>query len=86
MILIIEAVVAFFLNIYQDNFYLFTRILENLLFIVAAILCLVIYGFSDRDTMSRRRMTGAILQDVTNLFVLRILSSPDVLSGTADAW
>lgn len=41
---IIEGVVAYFLEIYRSAYYLFTRIVENVLLCIAAILCLIIYA------------------------------------------
>ena len=49
---LIEGAVAIFLDIYRTGFYLLTRILENILLIVSAILCMVVFGFADRNSMS----------------------------------
>ena len=50
---IVEAVIAYFLHIYRKGFYLYTRIIENLLLCVSAILCLLIFGFSDSESLSQ---------------------------------
>jgi hypothetical protein len=49
---LIDGAVAFLLNIYRTGFYLLTRILENLLLIVAAVLCMIIFGFADQASLS----------------------------------
>ena len=49
---LIHGAVALFLDIFQTGFYLLTRIIENILLVVAAILSLVIFGFADNDSLS----------------------------------
>lgn len=49
---LIDGLAAFFLDIYRTAPYLLTRIIENILLIVSAILCLVIYGFSNRTSLN----------------------------------
>jgi len=48
-----DSVFSFFLDIYREGIYLMTRILENLLLSIAAVLCLVIFGFSDMSSFSQ---------------------------------
>jgi len=48
-----ELLIAFFLDIYRKGLYLLTRIIENILLSVVAILFLVVYGFSNKDTFSQ---------------------------------
>jgi hypothetical protein len=52
---IIEASMAYFIKIYRSPFYLFTRIIENILLVVAAILCLVIFGFSNSESLGQEQ-------------------------------
>ncbi len=44
---IIEGVIAYFLKIYRSGYYLFTRVVENIMLCITAILCLVIYANGD---------------------------------------
>jgi len=47
---LIDGAISFFLDIYRTGAYLLTRLLENILLVIAAILCLVLFGFSDDPT------------------------------------
>jgi len=49
---LIEILVIYHLDIYQYGLYLFFKLLENLLFIVAAILFMVVYGFRNSESMN----------------------------------
>lgn len=44
---LIDGLISYFLDIYRTGAYLLTRLIENTLLIIAAILCLVIFAFSD---------------------------------------
>lgn len=48
-----DGIFAYFLDIYREDLYLATRIIENLLLSIAAVLCLVIFGFSDMSSFSQ---------------------------------
>ena len=49
---LIDGAISIFLGIYRSTVYLMTRIIEILLLIVAAILCMVMFVFADRSTLS----------------------------------
>lgn len=71
---LVDAAVSFFLKIYRTGAYLLTRIIENLLLIIAAILCMIIYGFSDRDTLDPTGYED-LGYGLTTVFVLIIINA-----------
>lgn len=71
---LVDGAVAFFLDIYRTAPYLLTRVLENILLIVSAILCLVIYGFSDRTSLDTNGYEN-LGYGLTTIFVLLIINA-----------
>lgn len=51
-------VVVYFLNIYRTGPYLAFKMIENTLFIIASILLLIVYGFSNKSSMSQDGYSG----------------------------
>lgn len=74
IISLIEMAYIFLLDVFRSQFYLFTRMFENLILVTAAVLCLVIYGFSDRDTLSSGDYDN-IGYGVSVVFVVAIINA-----------
>lgn len=68
-----DVINAYFLDIFRTGAYLFTRIIENILLIVSAILCMVIYGFADKDSLSQSAYEN-LGYAVATIFVLLIIN------------
>jgi hypothetical protein len=49
---IIEATITYFLKIYRSGYYLFTRIVENLLLCIVAIICLMIFDLTNSESLN----------------------------------
>lgn len=70
---LLQGSVAFFLDIYRNALYLLTRIVENILLIVAAVLCMVIFGFADSTSLSDAGYED-LGYGLTTVFVLLIIN------------
>ena len=70
---LIHGAVAFFLDIFQSGFYLLTRIIENILLVVSAILALVVFGFADNSNMSHSGFEN-LGYGLSTVFVLMIIN------------
>jgi hypothetical protein len=68
-----DGIFAYFLDIYREGIYLATRIVENLLMSIAAVLCLVIFGFSDNSSFSQESYESVGF-GVDTIFVLVIIN------------
>lgn len=49
---LIDGAIAIFLKIFHSSLYLLTRIIENVLLIIASIIIMIIFGFADTDTLT----------------------------------